>query len=129
MRGVAISLENALFYGPLSLVCFVFLLTAFKNLSRTTFQEYSAGSLGLTGRLYKREAHLVKRTSFSRGRAGQPPEVVMQLLADSAFHYSLAVNSTLYLGAFLILAATLLANLPSFPYSPSPWISGIHACP
>lgn len=40
----------------------------------------------------------------------------MELLAYSAFYYSLSVNSALYLVAYVLLAAALLANLPSFPY-------------
>lgn len=103
IRGVRVSMENVLFYGPAGLVSLIALFISFKNLARTSFQD-----------LYKREASLVRGIGSVKG-SSPPSKVIMELLAYSAFYYSLSVNSALYLVAYVLLAAALLANLPSFP--------------
>lgn len=39
IRGVRVSMENVLFYGPAGLVSLIALFISFKNLARTSFQE------------------------------------------------------------------------------------------
>lgn len=101
IRGTGLSVESVTSYGLISLLAIVALWVSFRNLARTKLQQ-----------MYMMESAKLKSVPTKKGQADM--DYVQSSLRSSAMFYSMSLISMLFLTAFVLLAAGLLASLPTF---------------